>query len=229
MNHEVTRGIVLRRIDYQESDRILTVLTPDKGKISLIAKGARKAKSKLAGGIELFSVSDITFVKGKKDIGTLTSSRLLKHFPRISQDLDRTMLGYEMLKYIDRITEEASEEGFFTLLASSFDGLDCLELNIAVLQLWFFLHLLKETGYVPDLRIDTTDTPLKESENYNFDFDAMRFARHSSGHYKGAHVKLMRLVLSVVEPIKLSKVIIKSDILDPCRNLAKAMVEHNLS
>jgi DNA repair protein RecO (recombination protein O) len=53
----VTKGIVLTRTDYGEADRILHFLTPDQGKIAGIAKGVRKSKSKLAGGIELFSVS----------------------------------------------------------------------------------------------------------------------------------------------------------------------------
>jgi DNA repair protein RecO (recombination protein O) len=46
-----TQGVVLTRINYAEADRILTVLTEDFGKVSLIAKGTRKEKSKLAGGI----------------------------------------------------------------------------------------------------------------------------------------------------------------------------------
>lgn len=62
----VTSGIVLNRINFGEADRILTVITPDQGKLSLIAKGVRKEKSKLAGGIELFSVSNISFIPPKK-------------------------------------------------------------------------------------------------------------------------------------------------------------------
>ena len=54
-----TQAIILRRTNYGESDRILTLLTPE-GKFSVLARGARKEKSRLAGGIELFSVSDVT-------------------------------------------------------------------------------------------------------------------------------------------------------------------------
>jgi DNA repair protein RecO len=66
----VTKGIVLSRRDYQEADRILSVLTPDNGKVSLIAKGVRKPKSKLAGGIELFSVSQLTYLPSHNDLKT---------------------------------------------------------------------------------------------------------------------------------------------------------------
>ena len=60
-----TSAIILKRVDYGEADRILTLLTPDHGKLSLMAKGVRKIKSKLAGGIELFSISTITFAEGR--------------------------------------------------------------------------------------------------------------------------------------------------------------------
>ena len=60
-----TQAIVLRRTDFGEADRIINFLTPDRGKISGLARGVRKQKSKLAGGIELFSVSDITYLVGR--------------------------------------------------------------------------------------------------------------------------------------------------------------------
>ncbi|MEJ0073760.1 MAG: DNA repair protein RecO [Candidatus Saccharibacteria bacterium] len=86
---QVTTGIVLTRVDYGEADRIITLITPDQGKLRLMAKGVRRIKSKLAGGIELFSVSNITFIRGRGDIGTLVSSRVLTHYGRIVSDLDR--------------------------------------------------------------------------------------------------------------------------------------------
>ena len=70
-----TEAIILRRTNYGEADRILNVLTPEHGKVSAIAKGVRKAKSKLAGGLELFAVSDITILKGKSDMGTFEAAR----------------------------------------------------------------------------------------------------------------------------------------------------------
>ncbi|MDO8591465.1 MAG: DNA repair protein RecO, partial [bacterium] len=71
MNRYVTQGIVLSRTDFGEADRILTFLTNDHGKVRAIAKGVRKSKSKLAGGIELFSISDLTLIIGRGEINTL--------------------------------------------------------------------------------------------------------------------------------------------------------------
>ena len=109
MQQIVTRGIVLTRTNYGEADRIVTILTPDHGKQRLMAKGVRKLKSKLAAGLELFSVSDISYIPGRGEVHTLVSSRLRVHYGKIVENLDRTMLGYELLKRINRATEDAAE------------------------------------------------------------------------------------------------------------------------
>src|SRR4051812_43718179 len=102
MKQILTSGIVLKRTNYGEADRIITFLTPDHGKIRLIAKGVRRVKSKLAGGIELFSVSHLTYIEGKREIGTLISTRLEKHYGDIVKDIDRVQLGYELIKLLDK-------------------------------------------------------------------------------------------------------------------------------
>jgi len=228
MNQIVTKGIVLRRVSYQEADRILTVLTPDYGKVTLIAKGARRSKSKLAGGIELFSVSDITYIKGRKDIGTLISSRLAQHFPVITADLDRTMIGYDMIKRINKIVEEGSEEDHFQILQFGLVGLNDPDLYQSIAELWFALHLLQLTGHQPDFQQDINDEELDEALIYNFDFDRMRFVAHSSGSYSADHIKLLRFMSHLNSPQKLSKLAVKESISDHCNKLVKQMVEHNL-
>jgi len=74
MKTERTRAVVLRRTNYGEADRIVQLLTPV-GRRSVMARGVRKEKSKLAGGIELFAVSDVVLGQGKGDLGVVTSAR----------------------------------------------------------------------------------------------------------------------------------------------------------
>src|ERR1700691_3575599 len=109
----LTQGIVLKRVNYGEADRIVTFLTPERGKLSLMARGVRKVKSKLAGGIELFSVSDLTFIEGRRDIGTLISSRLETHYGSIIKNIDRVQLGYELIELLNRATEDHPESAYF--------------------------------------------------------------------------------------------------------------------
>src|SRR5581483_3542398 len=107
-----TQAIILNRTDYGEADRIISFLTPDHGKLKAIAKGVRKSKSKLAGGIELFSVSDISFIPGRKEISTVVSTRLIKHYGHIVKDLNRTNTGYALIKRLDKATEDAPETDY---------------------------------------------------------------------------------------------------------------------
>src|SRR4051812_27782326 len=137
MKQIVTQGIVLTRTNYGEADRILTLLTPDQGKIRLIAKGVRKSKSKLAGGIELFSVSDITFMRGRSEVGTLLSSRLKLHFGEIVKDIDRTMLSYELIKQLNRATEDECEPEYFDLMELALAALNDPAISNELIQVWF--------------------------------------------------------------------------------------------
>ena len=118
MNQIVTTGIILTRVNYGEADRIITIITPDHGKLRLIAKGVRKSVSKLAGGIELFSISAITYIPGKRDIGTLISTRMVTHWGNIVKNIERTMLGYDFLKVINKVTEDECEEDYYHILVA---------------------------------------------------------------------------------------------------------------
>jgi DNA repair protein RecO (recombination protein O) len=115
-----TQGIILTRTDFGEADRILHFLTPDRGKVSGIAKGVRKSKSKLAGGIELFSISELSFIVGKSDIYTIISARLVKHFDNIVKELDRTSTTYEAIRMLNKATEDSPEPAYFNILQSGF-------------------------------------------------------------------------------------------------------------
>jgi len=67
MNMRRTSAIVLRRTNYGEADRILQLLTPD-GKRGVMAKGVRREKSRLAGGIELFAICEVVITDGKGEL-----------------------------------------------------------------------------------------------------------------------------------------------------------------
>ena len=201
MNQIVTEGIILSRTDYGEADRILTLLTPDHGKLRLMAKGVRRVKSKLAGGIELFSVSTITFVKGRGDISTLVSARLVKHYSHIVEDLDRTMLGYELIKQLNKATEDHPEPAYFTLLKEVFEALDDFSMPRELVQFWFAAQLLRLGGHTPNLQTDVDGRRLQPGEAYDFDTENMCFVGpRPHGRFTTNHIKFIRLVFSGSSP-----------------------------
>lgn len=227
-NQLVTTGIVLSRTDFQEADRILTILTPDQGKVSVMAKGVRKARSKLAGGIELFSVSDLTLLPTRGELQTLISSRLDVHYGNIVKDIHRTMLGYEFLKRINRVTEDAAGEEYFNLLRGSLNALNDLDLAIELVDLWFGVQLLRITGHIPNLRTDSEGNKLESDESYLFDYDEMAFRQQTDGPYKARHIKLLRLAYSAEDPGILKQVIDAVACAPDVQKLITALVQHSL-
>lgn len=196
MNQIVTEAIVLGRTDYGEADRILTLLTPDHGKLRLMAKGVRRVKSKLAGGIELFSVSTVTYVKGRGDIGTLVSTCLVKHYNHIVEDLDRTMLGYELIKQLNKATEDHPEPAYFELLKHTFEALDDAAVPLPLAQFWFSAQLLNLAGHAPNLQTDTNGQKLDPDRRYHFNAEQMCFTPSPHGNFAAGHIKFLRLSFS---------------------------------
>lgn len=205
MKQLVAQAIVLSRIDYGEADRIITLLTPDKGKIRLMARGVRRAKSKIAGGIELFSVSDITYMTGKGDLGTLISARLSVHYGNIVKDITRVQLGYELIKLLHKITEDEPEEDYFDLLQQSFAGLNS-DLDVEVIRLWFLAQLLRLSGSSPNLETDTDGKPLDVATRYSFDFDSMAFGAQPTAKFTASHIKVLRLLFNMPNLVVLGQV-----------------------
>lgn len=222
MNQIVTQGIVLARTNFGEADRIITMLTPDHGKVRLIAKGVRKIKSKLAGGIELFSVSQITYLPGKSEIHTLISARLQKHYGTIVQNIGRTMLGYELLKRMNRATEDVTEPEYFAIMQRALAGLDG-EVSENLLELWFDAQLLKLAGYLPNLITDVHGKRLSADNLYTFDFENMAFAQADQGLLTPAHIKFLRLVFGLEEPGPLGQVMDAAKVVGPCAQLVSTM------
>ena len=206
MNQIVTRAIVLSRTNYGEADRILTVLTPDQGKLRLMARGVRKNKSKLAGGIELFSVSDITFIRGKADIGTLVSARLDVHYGEIVKHIERTMLGYDVMKQIHRATEDDTEEAYFTILQHALEALNDPLISEQLIRAWSMAQLVKLAGHSPNLQTDIDGKKLAVNNRYLFSFDDMAFAEHERGNFDATRIKFLRLLFSTNPPAVLANV-----------------------
>lgn len=225
MNQIVTTAIVLSRINFGEADKIITVLTPDHGKIRIIAKGVRKIKSKLAGGIELFSVSNITVIEGRGEIKTLVSSRLLTNYGHIITDINRTMYGYEALKIINKKTEDNPGEEYFNLLNKVLEALNDNKTSLDIISLWLDIQLLKLGGHVPNLRTDTVGNKLVANINYNFNFDAMAFSPKDQGNFTPQHITLLRLCVGVVSPVSLRHIQGLTDVLPACSQIAKTMLE----
>jgi DNA repair protein RecO (recombination protein O) len=225
MKQIATTGIVLSRTNYGEADRIITILTQGNGKIRLVAKGVRKIKSKLAGGIELFSVNDIIYLPGKGGLGTLVSSRLRTNYGSIVGQIDRTLYAYEVLKMVHRITEDSPEPEYFIVLQHMLNALNTIPIPIDCIKVWFHMRLLMLGGHSPNLSTDSEGVSLDPSQHYMFSFDDMSFMRHNTGHFTKHHITYLRLASSLETPKKLFQVQVPADILASLVQLTRTMLD----
>lgn len=193
MSVEQTQAIILRRTNYGEADRILRMLTP-LGQRSVIAKGVRREKSKLAGGIELFAVSDIVINTGKSDLGILTSSRLVKFYRHILEDYDRLQFGYEAINLTARASENLDEPAWYEVLREIFEALDDSVISLQMVQTWFYLHYATLTGYELNLEADVVGQPLDEDKTYMYDINERGLRAAAQGDINANHIKLLRIM-----------------------------------
>ncbi len=193
MKQIATEAIVLGRIDFGEAGRILTLLTKDQGKISALAKGVRRPKSKLAGGVELFTISDIVYIDGKGDIKTLVSAQLKTNFQYINSDITRSMLAYDVLKYTNLYTESVCEDSYFELVITVFGNLQNRELDPAIIWLWFGAQLLELSGHAINVATDADGNQLLATDKFRFDYENMAFMPAAQGSFTAKHIKVVRL------------------------------------
>jgi len=149
MNTFHTKGVILKRINYGEADRIITAFTEVFGKISFIAKGSRKIKSKIAGAIELFYISDLVLSKGK-NLYILTSSSIIKPFTP-EQDLASIKLGGYIAEVILKtVPEDSPNTKIYSLLEEVFGGFN-KNINPLLLMAFFSIQYTQLSGVSPNL------------------------------------------------------------------------------
>jgi len=116
-------GIVLKRINYGEADRILTIYTKRYGKIRGIAKGVRKLTSRKAGSLELFNNVVLFLVKGK-NLDIITEAQTIDLFRSWRKNLLRVGVAYYFCELTDKLTpDEQPNQEVFNLLKTSLSQL----------------------------------------------------------------------------------------------------------
>ncbi len=220
-----TKAIVLRRTNYGEANRILQLLTPEYGKLSVMAKGVRREKSKLASGIELFSRSDVTIATGKGEMGTLTGARSEVFYQKIVTEYDRLQFGYEALQQITKAADMLDEPAFFELLDQCFEALNNLVIPLKLIKAWFWLQLAVLLGQGLNLATDSNGMKLVEDARYEYDVNDQVFGFHEAGRFTSDHIKVLRL-LSAQLPHVAQHVSGIEALIDDCLWVAERALAH---
>src|SRR3954451_23750381 len=146
----VTDAIVLSRFELGEADRVLTVLTPDYGKIRIVAKGVRRMKSRLGGSLEPFAELTVALSHGRT-FEHVTQVSIGHAWLRMRDSLESAATAW----YLAELAERSSEEGgvaepLYILLRRAYELLDSGMAPRRVAR-WYEMHLADELGVRPEV------------------------------------------------------------------------------
>lgn len=143
-----TEGIVLRGRDLGEADRILTLITPDRGKVRAVAKGIRKMTSKKAGHLEPFCRCALLLARGR-ELDVVAQVETLEAFVHLRSTLDLLGPAYYLAELVDTFAEEEGESrALYDAFAAALVSLDVGADPHAAMR-WFELFVLTLNGLAP--------------------------------------------------------------------------------
>jgi len=144
-------AIVLRRLDYGEADRILTLLTREHGKLAAIAKGARKSKTRMGSSLDLFGRSQMMLAKGA-NLDVVAQVERRGDVRHISGDLERTAYACLVAEVVDKVLEDRHPvDDIFDLVVVTLGRMNAPERLPRADSAWFVMRMLDLLGYMPQL------------------------------------------------------------------------------
>ena len=144
-----TEGVVLREMDYAETDRILTLLTP-RGKLSALAKGIRRPTSRKVGHLGLFYRAQLLLARGR-NLDIITQAESIEEFEGIRGDLLRFTYACYAGELMERFApDEEENDDLYGLLVRTLRWL-AQEQDPRLWVRYYELSLLRLSGYQPEL------------------------------------------------------------------------------
>ena len=146
-------GIVIKRKNFGEADKLLTLFTKQHGKINCLAKGIRKLTSRKASSLELFNLAAVFLAKGKS-LDIITETQLINSFREFRKVFDKVCLAYHFCELTDRLTAyNQAHRQIFDLLKESLESLVDDKVDTEGLKIQFKEKLLQNTGFgLPQIR-----------------------------------------------------------------------------
>ena len=146
-----TEAVVLRSLDYGETSQIVTLLTPEAGKLGVIAKGARRTKSSFGSSLQPMAYTQIVYYyKPTRDLQVLSESSHVESFHHLRRTLQSITIGLRIVELVDALTEEEDPQPeVFAMTVQALRRLDRTEARAANLWPYVQLRLARLLGIAP--------------------------------------------------------------------------------
>ena len=172
-----TPAIMLRRIEFGDYDFIITFFTLNQGKVSVIAKSAKKSTKRFSGILELFSVLDIVYGSARgKGLPVLQEAVLKQPFSKIRTDIKKTAYASYWAELVNAWMEKSEKQPkLYYLLKYVLGELDFGNTPEAVLSILFQMRFMTISGHSPNLRqCSICKAQLEEIKKGSIIFDLSR-------------------------------------------------------
>jgi DNA repair protein RecO (recombination protein O) len=167
-------SILIRRLDYGDFDLIITFLTYTQGKMTVIAKSAKRSTKRFGGVLELFSQLDISVSSSnRKGMPILTEASLSQPLRNIRGDIKKTAFASYWAELVnDTLEDDKPQTAVFKLLTFALKTMDAGDIPDEVLSILFQMRLLTLSGLCPNLGYCCTcHSDLADAGNYKINVD----------------------------------------------------------
>ena len=186
-----TKAVVLKNYVYKDTDKIYTLLSEDKGKITGIGKGVRKVSSRRGGNLDTLNVVDIQLNEHKSGQNYITEVKTIKSFRKIKEDLELSSQAFYMAELVNKFIEvDESAQPVFDLLIKSLESLQDGNGETSLRVNKFEIKFMQLLGYQPPKNLLLKWKDLIEKRNYR---DANNLIKDFVGEILQENLKSLEL------------------------------------
>ncbi|MEQ6387878.1 DNA repair protein RecO [Bacillaceae bacterium S4-13-58] len=147
---EKVEGVVLRTRDYGETNKIVTLFTKEFGKIGLMARGARKPKSRMASVTQPFVIGQY-LIQRSQQLGTMQQGEIIESLRKLREDIEKTAYAAYLAELLDKLVEEHRPNPFlFQEFVSSLNRIGEGD-QPNIIRIFFELKLYSIAGFAPEV------------------------------------------------------------------------------
>lgn len=147
-----SEALILRRMDYGEADYLITLFTPNYGKLKTLAKNVRKPANRQAGQVELYSHIRFMLKRGREDLHIITQAETLESYAVLREEVERHIWASHVVELLDQFMYEGEEQALaFDLLRAVLGWLCDLGTDPRLAVHYYEYQLLRQMGFEPSV------------------------------------------------------------------------------
>ena len=186
-----TKAVVLKNFLYKDTDKIYTILSEDKGKISGIGKGVRKVSSRRGGNLDTLNVVEIQLNEHKSGQNYITEVKTIKSFRKIKENLELSNQAFYIAELVNKFVDEDEDvKPVFDLLIKSLESLQDGNGETSLRVNKFEIKFMQLLGYQPPKELLLKWKELIEERNYR---DANNLIKDFVGEILQENLKSLEL------------------------------------